>query len=210
MWRSWSLLMSRDAKPRAPRRTQQERAEEMRRILRDATVESLIEVGYARTTTLEVQRRADVSRGALLYHFPSKAMLLVAAVHHFAVLRIDDLKERQAQLDDEGDRVSQVIDMLWEMFSGPIFYAALELWNAARTDEALREALVEEERQLGKALRRLCRELFGPTIADKPRFLEAVDMSLLMIRGMGLTTICLLYTSPSPRDRTRSRMPSSA
>ena len=26
----------------------------------------------------------------------------------------------------------------------------------------------------------------------------------------GLTTPCLLYTSPSPRDRTRSRMPSSA
>ena len=25
-----------------------------------------------------------------------------------------------------------------------------------------------------------------------------------------LTVICLLYTSPSPRDRTRSRMPSSA
>ena len=25
-----------------------------------------------------------------------------------------------------------------------------------------------------------------------------------------LVTICLLYTSPSPRDRTRSRMPSSA
>ena len=26
----------------------------------------------------------------------------------------------------------------------------------------------------------------------------------------GLTSACLLYTSPSPRDRTRSRMPSSA
>ena len=25
-----------------------------------------------------------------------------------------------------------------------------------------------------------------------------------------LTRVCLLYTSPSPRDRTRSRMPSSA
>ena len=25
-----------------------------------------------------------------------------------------------------------------------------------------------------------------------------------------LITVCLLYTSPSPRDRTRSRMPSSA
>ena len=31
-------------------------------------------------------------------------------------------------------------------------------------------------------------------------------------KGLGITTFqaCLLYTSPSPRDRTRSRMPSSA
>ena len=28
--------------------------------------------------------------------------------------------------------------------------------------------------------------------------------------GAGKSTTCLLYTSPSPRDRTRSRMPSSA
>ena len=28
--------------------------------------------------------------------------------------------------------------------------------------------------------------------------------------GLGLGMTCLLYTSPSPRDRTRSRMPSSA
>ena len=27
---------------------------------------------------------------------------------------------------------------------------------------------------------------------------------------VSLLTVCLLYTSPSPRDRTRSRMPSSA
>ena len=28
--------------------------------------------------------------------------------------------------------------------------------------------------------------------------------------GEGMSDDCLLYTSPSPRDRTRSRMPSSA
>ena len=33
--------------------------------------------------------------------------------------------------------------------------------------------------------------------------------TLLHLLG-GLDTPCLLYTSPSPRDRTRSRMPSSA
>ena len=30
------------------------------------------------------------------------------------------------------------------------------------------------------------------------------------LRGLGANRTCLLYTSPSPRDRTRSRMPSSA
>ena len=35
--------------------------------------------------------------------------------------------------------------------------------------------------------------------------------SLLRNRaGSALLSLCLLYTSPSPRDRTRSRMPSSA
>ena len=34
----------------------------------------------------------------------------------------------------------------------------------------------------------------------------------IMLKKVGswIGTICLLYTSPSPRDRTRSRMPSSA
>ena len=36
----------------------------------------------------------------------------------------------------------------------------------------------------------------------------AMDSTDGLVRGMDVT--CLLYTSPSPRDRTRSRMPSSA
>ena len=34
--------------------------------------------------------------------------------------------------------------------------------------------------------------------------------ALMMRYASGQTKTCLLYTSPSPRDRTRSRMPSSA
>ena len=37
-----------------------------------------------------------------------------------------------------------------------------------------------------------------------------VDENNIAILDMTLTSACLLYTSPSPRDRTRSRMPSSA
>ena len=39
-------------------------------------------------------------------------------------------------------------------------------------------------------------------------FIEKVKSDISEIKG--LAYCCLLYTSPSPRDRTRSRMPSSA
>ena len=39
-------------------------------------------------------------------------------------------------------------------------------------------------------------------------YFTAVTMCYFLVEGYGYT--CLLYTSPSPRDRTRSRMPSSA
>ena len=39
---------------------------------------------------------------------------------------------------------------------------------------------------------------------------DALDLKDAMPNLPYHTNICLLYTSPSPRDRTRSRMPSSA
>ena len=41
---------------------------------------------------------------------------------------------------------------------------------------------------------------------QRDRYREVVDL----LRTLGLSTTCLLYTSPSPRDRQKSRMPSSA
>ena len=40
--------------------------------------------------------------------------------------------------------------------------------------------------------------------------LEEGNLYNEIMRRATLTNTCLLYTSPSPRDRTRSRMPSSA
>src|ERR1019366_1193637 len=50
--------------PLTPRRTQQERRDETRAKLLDATIESLVEVGYSATTTRLLAERAGVSSGA--------------------------------------------------------------------------------------------------------------------------------------------------
>ena len=50
----------------------------------------------------------------------------------------------------------------------------------------------------------------SPAPVDLSRQLPPPDYAALRPDANGMAYLCLLYTSPSPRDRTRSRMPSSA
>ena len=47
-------------------------------------------------------------------------------------------------------------------------------------------------------------------ITDLERGDQVADAVASGIEFLAVIGVCLLYTSPSPRDRTRSRMPSSA
>ena len=176
---------------RAPR-TQQQRRDETRRALLDAAVESLIEVGFARTTTLEVQRRANASRGALLHHFPSKTELLVAAVDHLAEMRARELKMLAAALPDERAgraRTEAVLELLWQCFSGTFFQVAMELRTAARTDPELRPVLVTAERALRDRILSQARTLFGKDVSEHPGLERALDFTLQFMIGAAMTAV---------------------
>jgi len=176
------------AAQRAPR-TQQQRRDETRRALLDAAVASLVELGVARTTTLEVQKRAGLSRGALLHHFPSKAELVAATVAHLAQMRGRELKERAAGLPAGEARVDAVFDLLWQSFTGPLFYVAMELRAAARTDRELRRALAPVERDVHERIVQQYRALFGSDIASRPGFDRALELTLQLMIGAGMTSI---------------------
>lgn len=179
------------AATRGPR-TQQQRRDETRGALLDAAVESLIEVGFSRTTTLEVQRRAEVSRGALLHHFPSKAELLVAAVDHLAEMRARELKQLAGQLPEERAgraRSDAVIGLLWQCFSGAFFQVAMELRTAARTDPELRPVLASAERALRDRIFAQARTLFGKEIAEHPGLDRALDLTLQLMIGAAMSAV---------------------
>ena len=174
-------------------RTQKERRDETRATLLDATVASLLEVGFAKTTTSEVQRRAGLSRGALLHHFPAKSELLVATVGHLAMMRGRELKALEAELpaapDKINERVGVAIDLLWGCFSGPLFRVAIELRNAARTDHEFRKVLAFEELKLRNGILEQSRRLFGSAISEQPGFEAAIDMTLQLMIGAALSQI---------------------
>jgi AcrR family transcriptional regulator len=164
---------------------QEQRTRVMRQRLLDATVECLVEFGWSGTSTTLVSQRAGVSRGAQLHHFPTKADLVLAAVEHLSDARRQELRAAAAELPTGRRRTRAVLEMLATHFTGPVFAAALELWVAARTDEALREAVGPLEQRLGRETHRSTVELLGVD-ESQPGVREVVQATLDLVRGLGL------------------------
>jgi AcrR family transcriptional regulator len=164
------------------RRTQAERTAATRGALLDATVGCLVERGYRGTTTTDVARRAGVSNGALLHHFPTKADLLCAAVGHLFAQRNEEFRKAMADLPPGVDRTDAGVDLLWSLFRGPTFVAWLELWLAARTDAELAEPLARLDADFLASSEAIFREFFADEAAaapDLPRLAVALTFSLL-------------------------------
>lgn len=157
----------------------------MRARLLEATVECLVERGFAGTSTTLVSERAGVSRGAQLHHFPTKNALVVAAVEHLTEVRAEELATAAAALPTGPRRTRAVLQMLADHFTAPVFTAALELWVAARTDEHLLAAVAPLEQRIGRETHRLTLDLLG---ADEstPGVRELVQATLDLVRGLGL------------------------
>ncbi|WP_366145750.1 TetR/AcrR family transcriptional regulator [Nocardioides sp.] len=165
--------------------SQEERTRLMRARLLEATVECLVEHGFAGTSTTLVSERAGVSRGAQLHHFPTKNALVVAAVEHLTEKRGTELAAAAVGLPAGQRRTRAVLQMLADHFTGPVFTAALELWVAARTDAALLAAVGPLELRVGRETHRLTVELLGAD-ESRPGTRELVQATLDLVRGLGL------------------------
>lgn len=167
-------------------RTQAQRTAATRAKLLDAAVESLVEQGYSGISTQGIAKRAGVSRGAQLHHFPTKESLVVAAVEHLVDKRLGEILESRP--DPEYG-----FEALFDAFTGPLFDAALELWVAARTDPALHAAMIPLERKVSDALRTGCLEIMGDRVSP-----DIIDLGIELARGFAVSA--LMRTPESDRE----------
>lgn len=114
----------------ATRRSQTERAETTKKKLMDAAMSSLVDLGYARTTAVEVCRRAAVTRGALFHHYESLPQLLGDAME----ARFGELLAPLSQPSAETINLAQWLQGFWDEISAASFKAVIEIWFAARND----------------------------------------------------------------------------
>src|SRR5258708_25329110 len=79
-------------------RTQQQRREETVARLLDASIATIVEVGYARASAAVIARRAQVSDGALFRHFATMGDFMAATAHQGLRRQLDLFTERVAQI----------------------------------------------------------------------------------------------------------------
>lgn len=114
----------------------------MRRRLIEATVESLAQEGYAGSSLSSIVRRAGVSRGAQVHHYPNKQALLLDAAEELLKNNYRQIGEALLGMPEGGDKLQAVVDTVWQQFFETAqFRAYCELLTAAQRDTALMTAM---------------------------------------------------------------------
>lgn len=153
----------------------------------DSAVEVLVEFGYSGASTLKIQERAGVSRGRLLHQYPDRDALLVAAVQHIAEARVTSTMSRDVWPAAAADRIDAAVATMWSTYHQGYFWAATELWLAARSNARLAEALVPKEQALGGAIRSAVDEMFGPELTTRAAYVDLREVLATSMRGVALT-----------------------
>jgi AcrR family transcriptional regulator len=167
------------------RRPKQDRSRATRQRLLEAAVSCLAEHGWAGSTVSVVAERAGVSRGAAQHHFPTREDLFTAAVEYVAEERSTALR---ALFPDGAEDRRVVVEALVDLYTGPLFRAALHLWVAASNEDQLRPRVTELEAKVGRETHRIAVDLLRADESE-PGTRETVQGLLDMARGLGLANL---------------------
>ncbi len=124
-------------------RTQQQRREETIARLLDASIDTIIEVGYARASAAVITKRAQVSDGALFRHFPTMGDFMAATAHEVGRRQLEAATTRFAEIPSDKPALEEVLTIISDVTGNPTNTVIYELRVAARTDEKLRDTLRE-------------------------------------------------------------------
>ena len=165
----------------------------------DAAMRLFAEVGYHAATNALIAEAANLTRGAMLYHFSSREELVEAAVSHIEVERARLFEQAASAPAGPGvDAAEHAIDAYWSLLHETPFVAFAELEAAARTDPMLRARLANaqsafDRNQVGE------RFLALTQAGSDPRFQTSRDLGRFLLEG--LARGAMTYDEIARRER---------
>jgi AcrR family transcriptional regulator len=122
-------------------RTQQQRREETVARLLEASIATIIEVGYARASAAVITNRAGVSVGALFRHFDTMGDFMAATAYEVLRRQLDSFTKQVAAIPSDRPALEAALTILRDITSSSTNAVLYELMIAARTDEKLNGTL---------------------------------------------------------------------
>lgn len=149
----------------------------------DEAVKVIASCGYAAATNAAVAEAAGITRGAMLYHFPTREDLLEGVIGYLQIERAELFRRAAEDLPPGADVTEHAIDSYWDLLRHPAFTAFMELETAARTDPVV-AALIASARaefdraQIGDHFLKMLHAGAGP------RFQASRDLARFMLEGL--------------------------
>lgn len=168
------------------------------RILAAAT-RLFAQVGYHTATNAMIAQAADLTRGAMLYHFATREDLVEATVAHIETERARLFEQAASAPTAPGvDASEHAIDAYWALLHEIPFIAFAELEAAARTDPMLRLRLAVaqtafDHAQVGDRFLALAQA------GHDPRFQASRDLGRFLLEGLAKGT--MTYDEAARRER---------
>lgn len=151
-----------------------------------------MEHGYADTSTRRIAERAGVTLGALQHHFAGKSELIGEAMRVISdrlttefMAEVGRIEDPQGRVATPMERITRLLDRVWDAHRTPLFVAGVELLVAARTDPALRQTVDDVTQALSIQIAEGMLGAF-PDLAATPGFAENVLVGLATLRGLAL------------------------
>lgn len=170
---------------------QAEKSAMTRTSILEATIQCLLELGYASTTTALIANYANVSRGAMMHHFPSRMTVMRAVVDYLHLMRLREYRDLMTDIDDPQRTMTRAVvqnsvEAAWKYVNLPSFLAYQELLAASRTDAELRQVIEPVEKDFEKHFLDTAKAVF-PHWQNLKSLEGAHDMVQFLVKGMALS-----------------------
>jgi AcrR family transcriptional regulator len=187
--------------PARARRSHAERTAETRAKILAAVVDSIAEVGFHRTTAVEITRRAGVTWGAVQHHFGDKDGILVAVLEdtfgRFAA-RLETIPIETLSLER---RVAFFVERAFEHFTSREYVSTFEiLLDHLRRKDPPSPDGARWQLQMLRAWDRVWRRFFGDASLPRRRQLRLQHYTVAVLTGLASTLLLEGGDASLPRE----------
>src|ERR1700694_4007668 len=172
-------------------RTQQQRREETVARLLDASIATIVEVGYARASAAVITKRAQLSDGALFRHFATMGDFMAATAYEVMRRQLGLFTKQVAEIPADQPALEAVLTILRDVTGNSTNAVMYELLIAARTDEKLRATLQDVLLEYSTRIYDIAQQLPGADRFPKGAFAALVAMLTSTFDGAAIVRAVL-------------------